>query len=309
MVVSDGLRLANAKGIPNGTLNLGSSAYVANNGQRFRIGRLSGSGTLAGLTADVTAAGSANTWVIGNDDNWSWSGVVAENSLLEKVGSGRVTLTGQHTFTGRCTVSEGQLHTANISLGTGALTVAEGAVFSGIPTLKNSSVNIDGTLQPGQSANNATSGNMKFSAKNVTLSTTSTLSIGIRACTTASNTGCTQLQDIAKLTANGTVTVHLAANYTPTAGDSIRIVSAQNISGSPRFDLPTLANGLYWDTTDFLTTGLLRISDVSTAISQTVNRESVNSKYYDLQGRRIDNTRKGSVYIRRTGNGSKLLIH
>jgi hypothetical protein len=149
-------------------------------------------------------------------------------------------------------VDEGQLHVnSGAQLGTGALTVKAGAILSGVTTSKvpftNSSVTINGTLQVGSSAT-STLGSMYFNNKNVTFASGSTYKVALRRCATASNNGGTSIEDINRLTVNGTIEVLLAESYEPVAGDSMRIWICKSFSGTPEFALPALANGFKWNT-------------------------------------------------------------
>ena len=316
IVCEGGLQLANNKGMPRGTLNL-NGTWISNNGQRFHIGRITGTGGLGGISNGLT--GTANTWVIGNDEDFSWAGTVSANSNFEKVGSGKVSLTGASDHTGTTKVQEGELHiSGSATLGTGVLTVAKGAILTGVTgshsALTNSSTIVNGTVQVG-ALDNSVTGVMDFGGKNVTFNVGSQLILGARKGATNTNNGCASITGIGKLKMNGMLTIFLTASSIFAAGDSIRVWETEKFEGTPTLDLPALADGLYWDTADFLTTGLLRITDAPTAISQIVNCKSANSKYYDLQGRQIVNRKsvngksKHGVYIRRSGNSSKKILN
>ena len=62
------------------------------------------------------------------------------------------------------------------------------------------------------------------------------------------------------LTANGTIAVTLVG-YAPVGGDSFDVADAGSISGTPTFDFTaaTLGAGLAWDTSDFATTGVIKV--------------------------------------------------
>ena len=293
LVAEGGLPLATGKGMPHGTLNL-NGQWAGNNGQRFAIGKITGTGGLGGLTNGLS--GGANTWVIGNESNFSWPGAIADNSNFEKVGTGKMTMTGKSTHTGTTTVEEGELHLGSAAtLGTGKITVKKYAILSGVATLTNTSLTVNGILQIGSSAA-STTGTLKFTATNATatFSSTSVLDLGITKATTATSAGCTQLAGFKTVTINGLIRVRLASSYDVAAGDSIQLVSATTIKGNPTFELPELPAGLYWDTADFIGKGLLRIAAKPVGINdlpedETVNRESEGSQCYDLSGRTIGN--------------------
>jgi hypothetical protein len=62
------------------------------------------------------------------------------------------------------------------------------------------------------------------------------------------------------LTAGGTLDVDLINGYTPAAGDAFQLFNFESASGAFTFDLPALADGLVWDTSDVLTTGVLSVA-------------------------------------------------
>lgn len=265
-----GFQIANSKGMPKATLDISSGDYVSNCGTTFRIGKVIGKGYLAGLNNGGNT-GDHNTWQVGNDDNWSWAGAVTgEGTCFEKVGLGRMTVSGASDFTGSCIIREGDLHiNKGAKLGTGNLTVASGATLSGLTNtdhLDNSSVTVNGTVSVGATAT-AVFGVMRFGGSNVTFNSGSTLRLGAGRAATAYLNGGTSIEDIGRLRMNGTISLFLSKGYTPQAGDSIRLFKCESFDGSPVLDLPALAEGLSWDTSS-ISSGLLRVTDVATGISE-----------------------------------------
>lgn len=139
-------------GMPKGTMNIASSVEVQNSGKTFRIGKVTGSGKLGGSCTFSNNGGvGANTWQVGNDEDWTTSVKVTSNANFAKVGAGKITWNGVNTNTGTTTVNEGELKLGtNAQLGTGKLTVAQNGVLtlsSKPKVLKNSSVTINGILR------------------------------------------------------------------------------------------------------------------------------------------------------------------
>ena len=139
-------------GMPKGTMNIAATVEVQNSGKTFRIGRVTGSGKLGGsCTFSNGASVGANTWQVGNDDDWTTSVKVTSNANFAKVGAGCVTWNGASDNTGTTTISEGSLKMGtNGQLGTGKLTVSQNAtlIFSSKPkALKNASVVFNGILR------------------------------------------------------------------------------------------------------------------------------------------------------------------
>ena len=94
-------------------------------------------------------------------------------------------------------------------------------------------------------------------------------------------------------------------------GDKIQLWKVGSLQASNvTLNLPTLPEGLYWDTSDLLNTeGILRVTDQPTGINVLMsneNGEMSNEKWYSLDGRQLSSkpTTKG-VYIR---NGKKVVI-
>ena len=264
--------LNTATGMPKGTMSIDEKVEVQNSGKTFRIGKVTGTGALGGsCTFSNGASVGANTWQVGNDDNWSTTVRVVSNANLVKVGSGRVTWSAANTNTGNTSVNEGTLTLSNKSvLGTGALTVAPDAALTGSndnntkSPLTNSSTVVSGTVAPGIIVG-ASIGSIVFAQKPVTFQSGSKLIIGATRCATATNNGCSSIEGISTLTFNGTIVIIPDANQTLQVGDSIRVFTAGTFSGTPQFDMQ---GGIVWNT-DRISEGLLFV--------QSVNAESVDS--------------------------------
>ena len=268
--------LNTSNSLANATLDIADDVTVQNSsGKSVTIGKVTGdSGILGGVCvfSQTTASGTC-TWKLGNDENWSWGGYLTSSCNFAKVGSGKLTLKTSCDYTGTTTISEGELHiNKGVLLGSGKLTVASGAILSGVTDddddMTNSSFAINGTLQIGVSATSAT-GMFNCNGKSVTFGSASELQVCARKCATASSNGCGSLGNVGTLTFNGTLNVSLSSSASFAEGDSIIVWSATSFSGTP-----TLASyivdeeaGLYWDDSD-LSEGILRVTTtVPTAIA------------------------------------------
>lgn len=281
--------LDTSNGMPNGTLNVPNGVVVLNTAKTFRIGKLTGSGELGGISDFGSGTSGANTWQVGNDANWGSSVKVTANSNLVKLGSGKVTWSAVNTNTGTTTVKEGELCLSTSGkLGTGKLTVAKDAIFSGTnlttKQLENASVEINGTLRPG-SYKGAFTGTLFFSGKNVTLTQSAVYVVGASKCATASVNGCTSLQNIGTLTINGTIRVEPVSSHTLAVGDSIRIWSGvTKFVGSP---IVESYYGIEWDDSR-ISEGLLFVKSIATGIkTQIADGDSSTFNVYDLRGRLV----------------------
>ena len=281
--------LDTSNGMPNGTLNVPSGVVVLNTAKTFRVGRLSGSGELGGISDFGSGTSGTNTWQVGNDANWSCSVKITANSNLVKMGTGKVTWSGANTNTGTTNVKEGELAVnSTTKLGTGKLTVTEGACLSGTNTsskqLENSSVEINGTLSPGL-YNGAFSGTIYFGGKNVTFNQSAVYQIGALKCATATNNGCAGIANIGTLTINGTIRVIPSDNNMLAVGDSIRLWSnATKLVGTPTVET---YYGIEWDDSRLMSEGLLFVKSISTGITPHFALPTPHFNIYDLRGRMV----------------------
>ena len=243
------------------TLNIPAGRFVQNSGKTLRMGQLTGKGSLGGYSAfrnGVTAV--ANTWQVGNDStDFTFEGIVTSIDNFTKMGKSKMTAKGAWDNTGSVTISAGTLMMDGGSLGTGALTVARNATLSGVGTLANSNITVNGTIQPGKSAA-ALNATIDCGGKNLTVSTTGTYTVVVRRCATRTNDGCANITNIGKLTLSGTINVELSPYQSLNAGDSIRIFTCKTFAGNPKFSLP---RQFRWDTSR-IRDGLLFVTSIRT---------------------------------------------
>ena len=84
---------------------------------------------------------------------------------------------------------------------------------------------------------------------------------------------------------NATVNVTLSPDYTPAAGDSIVLWNAGTLTGTPTVNLPELPSGLYWDTSDLLTTaGTLRVAGNASGIAAATSATPVHCRMFTVSG-------------------------
>ena len=292
------------------TMDIPSGVIVQNSGKTFRMGKLTGSGKLGGTCTFSSSGNSAvNTWQAGNDEDFTFSGVVESNAKFTKMGTGKMTVNGVWTTTGAVSVNDGELHiNAGKTLGSGTLTVAGGAILSGLSgvtatsatnnAMTNSATTVNGTIQPGSTAT-AVSGYWNFGGKDLTLGSTATLRVGLNKTATASNPGCASISNIGNLTieSGATISAFLGSNYTPTTDeqvpDSFRIFyDVTNASvGELNFDLPELPAGNYWDTSR-IGTGYLYVyydADLASGINGISSEELVDVEVVSLSGAVVAN--------------------
>lgn len=309
--------LNTSSGMPKGAMEIGSKVVVQNTGRSFHIGKVTGEGRLGGgCTFSNGATVGANTWVIGNDDNWTTKVRVTADSHLQKVGSGTVTWSAACDHTGSTTVKEGTLKlTSGSQLGTGSLTIESGATLCGTTSssipLKNSAVYVrsGGAIMAGATAG-AISGTLYFGGRNVTISEGAFLDLTFYRKASSATTGGTSVQNIGTLTLDGTIRIYYPeTGISVEAGDSVVLwKDVASVKGTPRLETTVIdaARGLAWDTTD-LARGILRVVYDPTIIPtsilapRTSNLVPLTSDdaLYDLQGRRVSEPAPKGIYIRR----------
>ena len=312
--------LNSSTGMPKGTLCIEDGLCVLNTGKTYAIGKLAGKGMLGGL-ANFGGGGSfgRNIWKVGNDEDWTWGGIVTHDAQFVKTGLGKAVMSGASNTTGAVTIQEGEINLkSGARLGSGILTIYDGAVLSGITSasvpLANAKVNLKGgaTLQVGNSAT-AVLGSMYFGGKDVTFEPKSILRLGINGKASGSRTGGTCIQNIGNLVMNGTVQLYYSAAAISKfqVGDYIELwKDVAKVSGTPLLENPVIdsARGLYWDTRD-ISQGILRVTDqVPTGILLPFAEQKAESRYYDSKGISLPVPKKGINLIRKNGKTSKICV-
>ncbi len=169
-----------SSGSAGATFDLGTNTgklFNRNGSLTVQLGALAGgTGTL--LTGASAYANPTTNIIGGNNLDSVFNGQITDGtgvSMIIKVGTGTLTLTGMNTYSGSTTISNGILQ-VNGSLPTNTVTVA-GGTLAGIGVINGSvSVLTGGTISPG--TNNATSGTLTVS-NNLTLAAGSFSSFGL----------------------------------------------------------------------------------------------------------------------------------
>lgn len=241
---------ANSGGYTYGSLNptfhVDGSLRPRNAGNTVRIGKLTGSGALSGPQSN---AGSGNTtYQIGgaNVDSTfagnisSESAVGSSQVVLNKVGTGQLTLAGASTYTGGTIVSNGVLVVNNATgsgTGSGSVTIRGGATLGGSGIISGATTIESGAIfAPGDAV-----GKLTFNST-LTLTAGSTSRFELDK-TQASN-------DVARVLGNvayGGILIVTNLSGPLTAGDSFKLFDAATRSGSfSSIMLPPLGPNLAW---------------------------------------------------------------
>ncbi|MBP7948376.1 MAG: autotransporter-associated beta strand repeat-containing protein [Verrucomicrobiales bacterium] len=169
---------------------------------------------------------------------------------LIKTQGGKWTLNGTSPYSGPTTISAGILQVDG-ALTASPVSVNTGGTLGGSGTLgAAATVASGGTVAPGASAG--------------TLSFGSTLTFDAGSFYEAEITGAAASDKVnvaGVLAANGTIKVVLAG-YSPVGGETYDLADAASITGVPVFDFSAaaLGVGLTWDTSQFLTSGTIKVS-------------------------------------------------
>lgn len=321
------LPLDMSSGMPNGTLDIAEGCGVCNTAKEFTVGALTGKGSLVQAGPDFQssrAVSGNNTWNVGNSNgkDFTFAGKFTDDGgsnkvIFNKIGICKMNVAGRSDHSGATQVKAGELHLGTgAALGVGPLTILKGATLSGVTGtngLTNSAVtfNAGSTLQVRPSAT-GTTGTLSFGGCNVTIAKTAVVQFGVNGkATSATNTGATTIQNINKLTINGTIQLYHAAGLASklAVGDYILLwKDVTTVSGKPVLDPSSyyISDGLYWDDTD-LAQGILRVTDVVPVGLRTINAEQpASSAVYTLDGRQTTTPRRGQIHI---VNGRKVLLH
>lgn len=254
------LRFNNSKGLPNAFVNIDASIAAYNvSGSSLILGALTGSGTLAGaLNYQIGAKGV----------DCEFDGSIAAGSLT-KVGDGAFTLTSSNSYSGYTLVTDGLLLVKNNSgsaTGTGGVTVREAGGIGGTGRIEGSLyVESGGKLY----------GGYYNSSSKLTVTGNVVMKTGSAYYTQVNGLFMSVSQTIAEggFTAAGDLVVTLTGG-TYSAGQSFKIIDSDNISGSFESISPEVpAEGLFWDLSDLYTLGILKVSDVPTALTPVSNKE------------------------------------
>ncbi len=133
-------------------LGSGSAQLMNRNGATIEIGELSSTGASTVLSGTQTGSTASAYNVGGRNTSATFAGTITNGggiTNINKVGSGRWTLSGANTYTGATTVSQGGL-LVDGSLGSGAVTVSSAALLGGDGTIGGSvTANAGAILSPG----------------------------------------------------------------------------------------------------------------------------------------------------------------
>ncbi len=262
-------RLTKATDLSQAKVNLAAGANLG--------GYKGGSGNTQNLTHKIgTLTGEGElytgTWNVGyKETNVTFAGNTASDATLNKVGTGKLTLSG--TLQGALNVQQGSV----VATGTlAAVTVKAGA-----------------TLQTG----NAVSSKANVSGR-LRVEANGRLQVRVSSATKR----CSQfvVSGAVSLVSPTIVLDDVSGTPSYAEGMELQIIdAAQNITltGTPILLPERPADGLAWDLSALETDGILRVKADATAIGGIRADELGGKRVYDLGGRRVLQPQAGKVYI------------
>lgn len=253
----------NTYGIPKGTMKLNSGVTVQNDGLSFPIGKITGSGTLAGT----------GTWTIGQavgeGDNFTMS--VYSDSRIIKKGAGEMRILTPGRLTGELLIQEGAVRVSNDDAylnGTKTTTIS-GATSRLYGPAKLYAVSVSG---------GGTFGITSISGSGAKTQVTGTVTVDATSNLDFVLDNVTPSQLTAKaLNLKGKVNVSID-DYTPTDSDEIQLWDCSTFekSATAQVVLPQL-DGYRFDTTNlFAANGMLTVLKMSFILGDANNDGSVN---------------------------------
>ncbi len=264
----------NTYGLPNATLKLNTGVTVDNNGKNFPVGKVSGSGTLAG----------SGSYIFGtNDEDFSMTAPCTSSVIKKGAGTMRVVTAGK--ITGSIIVEEGNFYFSGITSGTlfngtKPITGNGSSVLLGQAYLTSLTINSGSTLKPRATLSETSAG---------TIIATGTIAVNEGATLDMLLSASKQSKLQGKwVSVKGILKITLAEGYTPAAGDSFTLWEATNsFSGTPTFDLPVLPDNLAWDTSELLAaTGVLKVV-VGSGIKAIAPDATVQCEVYTTNGQKV----------------------
>lgn len=265
---------SNAYGLPKATLKLNADVTFNNNGNAVTIGKVQGTGTLAGT----------GTYYIG-DDNEDLIFTAYSNSKIVKRGEGTMKLLNLGRIKAALEIKAGTLtfnqsSLADLVIGTNQLTVNGSGKVMGQGLLSSVSVASGGTIAPRSLYSETNPGTIKVNGL-------ASVAAGATADFLISNSKNSQMQT-KYITLNGMVKVSLTDDFQPKAGASYTLWTASaSFSGTPKISLPELPAGFAWDDSELLTKeGVLKIT-ATDGIQQIGDSQEVVCEVYSLTGQKL----------------------
>lgn len=264
----------NNYGLPKATLKINSGVTFNNNGHNVQVANVTGTGTLGG----------SGTYTLGADDS-DIAASFSSTAPIVKTGKGTMTVTRAGAISGQLTIQQGELvfyGNETTQFFGSSVTLKDGATMRGSGMLSSFIMENGSTLTP------ITQSLIDFSDVPGTIKTTAACRINEGAVLNMQIMSANEYSKLEPkyLFMNGTLKVTLLDGYVPKVGDSFTLWTATTYSGTLTYSLPTLPEGLYWDTRNVASkTGVLSITDDASLGIGTLGADTwVACEVYTLGG-------------------------
>ena len=296
----------NTYGIPLATLNVDSrftkDYAFCTNGKSFAIGALTGTGYISN---GGNSGSGANTLTIGGKNtNFEFKGSI-NGSHVVKNGTGVWTISSEDVLANAKSLKivDGAVK-LNKAAATSSMTaptilyVQDAGELRGVGYAYGINLLNGGILRPGSNsaASQTSNSGVIFIQKNLNAVAGSSIyvnktkadSISVNSYTGAKTPAWAFLNVGGNAVLNGTIYVTYKNTWTPKEGDYVRVLDcAGTISGTPTFDLQALPAGLGWDTSKFLTEGVVYVANATGIREIGFDAGSFQADVYTLNGFRM----------------------
>lgn len=273
------------------------------NGKSFAIGALTGSGYIS--NGGNFGSGTNTLTIGGKNTNFEFKGSI-NGSHVVKNGTGIWTISSENVLANAKSLKilDGFVKlnkaTATTSMTSPTILNIQGAgELCGVGYAYGINLLNGGTLRPGTNKPTAQTSNMgviniqknlvAYDGSCIYVNKAKADSLVVNAYTGSKSLGWAYLKIGGNATLDGTIYVTYNANgWTPAEGDYVRVVDcAGTISGTPKFDLQALPAGLGWDTSKFLTEGVVYVANATGIREIGFDAGSFQADVYTLNGFRM----------------------
>ena len=272
----------NTYGIPLATLNVDSRFTSDNafftNGKSFAIGALTGNGYIS--NGGNFGSGTNTLTIGGKGTDFEFKGSINGSSVV-KNGTGVWTISSENVLANAKSLKivDGAVK-LNKAAATSSMTtptilyVQDAGELRGVGYAYGINLLNGGALRPGTNkpASQTSNTGVIFIQKNLNaevgsgiyVNKTKADSISVNSYTGAKSPAWAFLNVGGNAVLNGTIYVTYKNTWTPKEGDYVRVLDcAGTISGTPTFDCQALPDGLGWDTSKFLTEGVVYVANAT----------------------------------------------
>ena len=297
----------NAYGIPLATLNVDSrftkDYAFCTNGNSFAIGALTGNGYIS--NGGYFGSGTNTLMIGGKNTNFEFKGSI-NGSFVVKNGTGIWTISSENVLANAklLKILEGVVK-LNKAAATSSMTAPTVLYVQGSGELRGVGCSLGitlengGVLRPGSNLPTAQTSNtgiiniqknlVAYDGSSIYVNKAKADSLVVNPYTGSKSLGWAYLKVGGNAFLYGTIYVTYNENgWTPEVGDYVRILDcAGTISGTPTFNLQALPDGLGWDTSKFLTEGVVYVANATGIREIGFDAGSFQADVYTLNGFRM----------------------